>query len=742
MDQLERLAEAAGIEPEFYDIFGGHHVVPPETKIAILNALGLPTGSAEECAASLTALEQRPWRRLCEPVAVLAAEQPSAAVTITVPEDRAGLSVEWQLVREDGSAAEGRCEAAALTQFQSLSQAALGHPRCRVSLPIGETPPQGYHRLTLTLSGGAGRVPPELARGACTVIVAPDVCWRPEDIAADDRFWGVSCQLYALRSQESQGIGNFTTLGGLAEEVGRLGGDSVGINPLHALFPANPSAISPYSPSSRLFLNVLYIDPAAVPDYDESPEVQAFVADPERRRQLGALQACDLVDYTAVADLLFPLLRLLHKGFRDRHLSQGTGRGEAFRAFVADGGRRLHDFATFHALQAHFADGSHASLNWQNWPKGYHRPDSPDVAAFVGQNAETVEFHIYLQWLADEQLRAAADRGRAGGLRVGLYRDLAIGVGTDSASAWSNPDAFARGVSVGAPPDKLNHVGQNWGLIPFHPLAMREQAFDPYIAALQANMRHAGALRIDHVMGLQHLYWVPPGLPASQGAYVHYPIDDLVRIMALESRRNRCLVIGEDLGTVPDGFRPRMAAAGVLSYRVFQFERVGDGLFRRASDYPAAALVTAGTHDLPTLAGFWTKRDIAWRQQLDLYPSAAMRDEDAAGREADRRRLVDALADAGLWPKPNGTWSTDAVTDVRALLLAVHRYLARAPSRLMMVQIEDAVAQAEQQNLPGTVSEHPNWQRRLGDAVAALLADPHVKAVLQAVAEERVRSVG
>ena len=738
MDQLERLAEMAGIEPEFFDIFGGHHVVPPETKSAILNALGLPAGNTDECAASLEMLERRPWCRLCEPVAVVAAENRSASVEVTVPDDCLGLSVEWILVREDGETGDGVFDAADLEVYRS--ERAERPARRRVALPIGTDLPEGYHRLTLTLSGGAGRVPAELAQGACTVIVAPNTCWRPEDIDPTDRFWGVSCQLYALRSDQGQGIGNFTMLGDLAEGVGRAGGDSVGINPLHALFPANPSDISPYSPSSRLFLNILYIDPEAVPDFTESREAKDFITAPDRVQRLQALRTGEFVDYISVAEHLFPLLRLLHEGFRGRHLSPGTARGEAFRRFVAEGGQRLHDFATFHALQQHFADGSPASLVWQNWPKGFHRPDTPEVASFVAQHAERVEFHMYLQWLADEQLGVAAERGRANGLRVGLYRDLAIGVGPDSASAWANPDAFARGVSVGAPPDKLNHVGQNWGLLPFHPLAMQEQAFDPYIAALRANMRHAGALRIDHVMGLQHLYWVPPGLPASQGAYVHYPLDDLIRVMALESRRNRCLVIGEDLGTVPDGFRARMAAAGVLSYRVFQFERVGHSLFRRASDYPESALVTAGTHDLPTLAGFWAKRDIAWRQKLDLYPSETMRDEDAADREADRRRLVDALADAGLWPVPNGSWSAESIADVRDLLLAVHRYLARAPSRLMMVQIEDVVAQTEQQNLPGTVGEHPNWQRRLDGCVAALLADPDVKAVLEAVAAERRRA--
>lgn len=735
MDQLQRLAEAAGLEPEFFDIFGGHHVVPPETKSAILGALGLRAGTVEECTASLETLQQKRWYRLCEPVTVVAAESISTTVEITVPDDCVGLSVAWKLTLEDSSETGGDVDAGNLPV--SSLHSVDGGARKRLALPLAADLPQGYHRLALTLDGGAGRVPPELARGSCTVIVAPDKCWQPEDIAGTDRFWGVSCQLYALRTDGGQGIGNFTMLGDLAEGVGRLGGDSVGINPLHALFPANPSDISPYSPSSRLFLNVLYIDPEAVPDFAESREAREFAAAPDRVARLQDLRASDFVDYRSVADLLFPLLRLLHRGFRDRHLSRDTSRGKAFRAFIAEGGRRLHDFALFHALQEYLADGSHTSLVWHNWPAGYQRPDSPEVASFIAEHAEQVEFHIYLQWLADEQLRTAAERGRRCGLRVGLYRDLAIGVGPDSASAWSNPDAFARGVSVGAPPDKLNHVGQNWGLLPFHPLAMREQAFDPFVAALRANMRHAGALRIDHVMGLQHLYMVPPGLPASQGAYVEYPIDDLIRVLALESRRNRCLVIGEDLGTVPEGFRPRMAAAGVLSYRVFQFERVGDGLFRRASEYPEAALVTASTHDLPTLAGFWANRDIDWRRKLDLYPSESMREEDAANREADRRRLVDALADAGLWPNPNGGWSAESVTDVRALLLAIHRYLARAPSRLMMVQIEDVIAQVEQQNLPGTVHEHPNWQRRLEGTLETVLASPDVRSVLQAVAAER-----
>ncbi len=416
-----------------------------------------------------------------------------------------------------------------------------------------------------------------------------------------------------------------------------------------------------------------------------------------------------------------------------------SARSRAFEAFRAEMGPSLRTFAIFMALQEQLVAGADLSMmDWRRWPEPFRAPDTPEVEAFAQERATRVAFHEYLQWQADEQLRGAQHTAVQAGMRVGLYRDLAVGVGPASATAWAEGDALLPGASIGAPPDLLNRVGQDWGLAPLDPAALREAAYQPIIAAIRANMRHAGALRIDHAMGLMHQYWVPKGLKADQGAYVTYPFEDLLRILALESRRQRCMVIGEDLGTVPAGFRDTMAEAGILSYRVLPFERTDGELFARPETYPDGALVTGSTHDLATLAGLWAGRDLSWRRRLDLYPDAQVRDTDASDRIADRRRLIDALIDAGFWPAEPAV-DTESLDYDTGLMIAIQRFLAATPSRLHVVPLEDALQMDEQMNLPGTIDEHPNWRRKLPIDLERIFEQPGVAELLEALRRERGR---
>ncbi len=728
MDPLDRLADRVGIEAGYRDNWQNHVATSTESKTAILTAMGLAAADAGQRAATLEALESRPWRRLVEPVAVIAAEAQPATLTVTVPETLADRRLAWAITEEGGNRRRSVEPIAALRVSETRDEADGRRQRRLLTLPGGL--PDGYHRLRVGVEGVSDQA------AECLLIVAPRRCWSPDDIAPGDKMWGVSCQLYALRSAGGWGVGNFSDLTRLAELAAAQGADVVGLNPLHALFPADPGQCSPYSPASRDFLNILYIDVEAVPDFAEAPEARAMVSQRMFRRRLAAARDAETVDYPAVTALVLPVLEALYQGFRARHLASPTARGRAFRDFRAGHGDALRGFATFMALHQRLAADDPAMLYWRDWPEGYRRPDSPAVAAFVAAHPQRVEFHEYLQWIADEQLQAAAARAQGAGMRIGLYRDLAVGVGPGSAAAWADGDALLSGISVGCPPDLLARLGQNWGLAPFDPLALYERAYAPFIAALRANMRHAGALRIDHAMGLMHLYWVPRGLATDQGAYVSYPFQALLRILALESRRNRCLVIGEDLGTIPDDFSPAVADAGVLSYRVLFFERIVDGPFARPSTYPEAALVTGSTHDLPTLAGFWAGRDLEWRRLLSLYPDDAVRDADAAGRIADRRRLIDALIDAGLWP-PDPPTDSEALAYGPDLRVAIQRFLARTPTRLFMVQLEDALGQIEQMNLPGTVDGHPNWRRKLALTVDRIFHDGDVGTVLQVIRDER-----
>ncbi len=535
-------------------------------------------------------------------------------------------------------------------------------------------------------------------------------CFQPAALEDGGRVWGLSVQLYSLRSRRNWGMGDFTDLATLVDLVASAGGDFIGLNPLHALFPDNPAHISPYSPSHRAFLNVLYIDVEAVPEFAACEAARCRHASADFQARLAALRATEVVDYIGVAEAKFEILPLLFAQFKQ------TGKKKAFANWRAQQGNALESHARYEALQAHFRKTAGA-WGWPAWPREYRDPAAPAVAAFAAAHADTVSYHAWLQWLADAQLAAVAARARERGMAIGLYRDLAVGANSGGSEVWSWQSIFAianGGASTGAPPDELNLLGQDWGLPPLVPHRLRAAGYAPFIDVLRANMKHAGALRIDHAMGLMRLFWVPPDTPATEGAYVHYPFEDMLGLVARESQDNACLVIGEDLGTVPEGFRARLFEAGVLSYHPLMFERYPDGQFRLPADMPRQALVAASTHDLPTLAGFWRGIDLAVRTQLMLFPSDALRLRLITERNWDRGRLLWALERAGLLPAGMGKDPAALPELTPAVIAAIHAYLARSPAMLLVVQPEDLFGLTEQINVPGTLEDqHPNWQRKL-----------------------------
>ncbi|HEX7968650.1 MAG TPA: 4-alpha-glucanotransferase [Stellaceae bacterium] len=727
---LLRLARLAGVSPSYRDAWNKPRRVSPETLRMILIAMGFGVATPGDIAAAIAELEAAEWRALLPPVVTAASDAP-ATVPLTVPEEEGRAS--WSVILESGKRREGAAELGALEVVAEKRE--RRQRRRRLALPFGAGLPPGYHRLTATV----GSVSAETV-----LIVAPRHAYLPPELEEGGRAWGATVQLYALRSVRNWGIGDFTDLATLAAGAARRGARTLGINPLHALFPAEPRHISPYSPSSRRFLNSLYIDPAAVPDFAHSTAAQAHVAAPEVETLLAAARDSELVDYERVALLKWPIFEELYRGFAQRHLGTEkdgalSERGAAFRRFQREGGGALAAYATFTALHGHMMRES-GSFCWQDWPAPLRDATSPEVARFAVEHRPRIELHQYLQWEAERQLGEAARAAEAAGLSIGLYRDLAVGVDPNGAEAWADPSMMVTGASVGAPPDALNLKGQDWGLAPVNPVALRQQAYAPFIAALRANMRHAGVLRIDHVMALMHLYWVPRGVSPAEGAYVDYPFDDLRRVLALESHRQSCAVIGEDLGTVPAGFRETMKETRVLSYRLVLFERGRGGRFLPPEDYPELATASFSTHDLATLKGFWLGRDLEWRRNLDLYPSADMAERDRRERQRDRRRLLDALLQAGtLAPDAAKRLlpSDDEPIYEPELAEAVHRFLGHAKARLALMQVEDAVGELEQANLPGTVHEHPNWRRKLSLALDQVLHDPLFLRVTAAIAQAR-----
>jgi len=724
---LAHLAALAGIGAGYHDIWGGYRETGNDTRRALLRAMGIESERDEDVHAAIAEREQRAWRRMLPPVQVVRATGHGARVPLTVAADDAARPLRWRLVAESGAVHEGTAVPAELPE--TARGEADGTPRLRVSLALSVDPGLGYHQFEVTRESGR-------AVAAMCLIVCPEECFVPRALRHDGRIWAMAVQLYALRGERDWGMGDFTTLGELAETCRQLGADGVGLNPLHALSPHDPGHCAPYSPSSRLFLNMLYIDPLAVPELAECPRAAAQVREAAFQEDLDAARASERIDYGAVAALKRPVLEALFETFRQSHMDRDTGRGRAFARFREARGERLRRHALFEALQEHLAAGTARSRGWLDWPAAYRDPHSPEVSVFAATHAHRVAFFEYLQWLADEQLTAAAARARDAGLALGLYLDLAVSVDGHGAEAWGDEGLYARGASVGAPPDDFNLNGQDWSLPPMVPERLVDAAYAPFIATLRSNMRHAGALRIDHAMGLFRLYWVPAGQQPDRGAYVHYPLEDLLGILALESQRNRCMVIGEDLGTVPDEVRGAFAPAEVHSYRVLYFEKHGDGAFRAPGEYPRQALATVGTHDLPPLHGYWTGRDLALRTELDLYPTAELRDRQVAQREHDRNALLAALAREGLLPEGTGTEARD-VPDLDApLRRAVHRYLARAPSRVMMVQPEDVTGRGDPANLPGTTNGYPNWRRRHLLSATAMAADAEFRATAAALAEE------
>ncbi|HEV2334326.1 MAG TPA: 4-alpha-glucanotransferase [Stellaceae bacterium] len=702
LDALRRIAGLVGIATRHVDALGVVHEPDEETLARLITAFGLPADPkvAEDALAETS--RTAPFG--LAPILIVEEEKPDPVLSLCLPTGSGG--VEWHCRLEDGTERAGRSEGAEL--------------RLPAQLPLG------YHRLAVSGTGTG-------ATAEIVLVVAPQSCHLPDGLQPGARSWGLTAQLYGLRSARDWGIGDLGDLARLCREAGRLGAAAVGINPLHALFSAEPRHFSPYSPSSRMWLDYLYIDVTAVPGFAENAAVQNLAPS----AVVLAARGAPLIDYAAVAALKRPVLEALYLRFRARE--SGGALDARFHAFERAGGAALAAFATFEALHEHFAITG-GPFSWHEWPAALRDPRSPAVAEFARAHTERVAFFQFLQWQADDQLGAAAVAGRASGLGIGLYRDLAVGANPNGAEAWSDGELVVPGAAIGAPPDVLNRAGQNWGLAPVNPLVLRRRGFAPLIAALRANMRHAGVLRIDHVMSLQRLYWIPSGLPATRGAYVNYPLGDLLRLVALESRRQGCAIVGEDLGTVPEGLRETMQRANILSYRVFVFEKRGDGRFVPPADYPPLAAASAATHDLATLKGFWLGHDIAWRRRLALYPDLSAEMNEIEERRRDRRMLLEALAGEGLIaPERFGAFlSEEGAPAYRPELgEAILAYLARSRARLALVQLEDVAGEVEQANLPGTTDAHPNWRRRLPLSIEELCAGPEMTRVAALVTAAR-----
>lgn len=691
--RIDQAAARAGIAADYINAHGTRQAIAQETKRKLLDAMSRTVVPVADAPLPV--------------VKVFYQDSP-----IVLPLAGSG-EYHWELIREDGSRLQGRASA-----------------RKTLTLPAGELP-TGYHQLTLSQGDKAW---------PCRLIVAPKRCYEPDALLTGKKLWGACVQLYTLRSDRNWGIGDFGDLRRMVTEVGERGGAFVGLNPIHALYPACPDSASPYSPSSRRWLNVVYIDVNAVDDFQRSAAAQQWWQSASTQQQLATARASDWVDYATVTRLKLAALKLAFPLFQARNAADLQK--QAFESFVVEGGSSLYQQASFDALHAHLCKQDNGLWGWPAWPERYRQGNGDAVAQFCQQHQDEVSFYLWLQWLATSQFAECFEQSRQQRMPIGLYRDLAVGVAEGGAETWCERELYCLQVSVGAPPDILGPLGQNWGLPPMDPHVMAARGYQPFIDLLRANMTSCGALRIDHVMALLRLWWIPYGETADRGAYVQYPVDDLLAVLALESQRHRCMVIGEDLGTVPVEIVGKLRDSGVYSYKVLYFERDGENRFRAPQTYPMQAMATITTHDLPTLRGYWQSGDLRLGASLGLYPDADILTELYADRERAKQGLLDGLHHYGCVPQKVGKKA--ALLEMSPLLnRGLQRYVADSASALLGLQPEDWLDMADPVNIPGTSTQYPNWRRKLSHTLEEMFADRQVNRLLKDLDKRRRKvSVG
>jgi 4-alpha-glucanotransferase len=743
---LRALAERLGILSTYLSQDGSQlRSTSDETRIAILAAMGRDASSETLARAALDEIAEREAERIAEPAHVVRAAELRAPRAVAgglrfrVPASwgvPAGARTKYELsITGENEGAPGVARSGEATTGDDGSFA----------IAVDPAPAPGYYDLAIAISA-RGRVGEARQR----LVVVPERC-----VAPDRRAFGIIANLYSVRGARSWSVGDLTDLSELARWSGERGAAFVGVNPLHAIRTVG-GEVSPYSPVSRLYRNSAYLDIEAIPELEECPEARAMLGDDSIRAELVRLRSSDRVEYWARARVARPILEALHRcflarsgsgrpaptsrigspgapgvpgvpGVRDARVATGAGgagdeRRNAYAAYREREGGALDDFATFMALDEHFVREGNVSVTWQRWPAEYRSPGSRAVREFARAHEREVDFHRWLQFELDRQLARAAVAGASAGLSLGIYQDLAVASAPYGSDAWSRQSIHASGVTFGAPPDDYSATGQNWGLLPLDPHRLREDGYRFWSALLRSSLRHAGAIRIDHVLGLFRQFWIPAGMDGSTGAYVRFPTADLMGILALESAKNGAVIVGEDLGTVPAEVPGVLREWGILGTRVLLFERDHDRTFRPAAGYEPLSLATADTHDLPTLPAFWEGRDIALATEVGRIATPDAERAALRSRQADRRLLSERLiADGALGADRSGRSTERPAT--AELVKAVHRFLCSTPAVLVGISLDDLAGESEPVNLPGVSAERfASWTRRMRVPLGQLMA--------------------
>lgn len=697
---LDAICREFRIDTEYWDIWGRHHETPEATKRAILASLGLDAHDDLALTQSVQALRENQSRRLLDPVTVLEIGDSAPAVTVRIPDvyDHGTLRLDLHL--ESGEIQHHIVPVIALAK--------TGGPlrNCLLPFPLRT----GYHQLAVTLT--APGHPDVHCRQR--LIIAPQRAYLPPSLITGGRTAGIALSLYGLRSKRNWGIGDFTDLAALVRwSAHALKVSLIGLNPLHAIQNREPFNLSPYLPLSTFYRNFIYLDVERVTSFRESPLARRLTQSAPFQARVQSLRETDFVDYESVARLKRLVLKLVFRDFLRLHWRKGSMLKREFQNWRDSQGDLLQRFSTFCALDESNHRRDRNIWIWPDWPEPFQDPESPEVAQFAQSNANAILFHDWLQWQIDLQLAECQRDAVAQGMEVGLYHDLALATDRCGADLWAYRHFFVEGCRVGSPPDDFAPDGQDWAFPPPQPEAQLEDGYRHFVETIRKTARHGGALRIDHVMRFFRLFWIPEGMHAKQGTYVREHWQDLIRILALESVRGRFMVVGEDLGTCPPELRDALQKHGILSYKLFYFEKGEGGSPKVPAEYDHQALVSSTTHDLPTLAGFWAGQDIETRRAAGLLPDDAWYERQWQERQADKARMLDVLIQGGFLPADFPREAAEWRELTGEIHNAVIGHLASTPSMVLLLNQEDLTKEIDQQNLPGTTWQYPNWKRKM-----------------------------
>jgi len=720
---IDLLSKYAGISESYHDIWGNLHYTDIKTKKAILNSMGIKNLESPEEA--LKDYQKNQWVQIIPQVFVFKEDANEIKLRLNIPDKWLKFRLNWIIEAEkSGNKTEADFIPENLKELESITIGGVLYKAYELSLDVRNLI-FGYHKFYLNFSGSI--------IAEMTLICTPLKAYKPDSINNGQKLWGPALQIYSLRSSRNFGIGDFADIKKIMEIFAGLGGSIVGINPINALFPANPYHISPYSPSSRNFLNYIYLALDEIEEFHEAPSIKTMFEE-DLNSKIEKLKQLDYISYNEVGKFKFSVLEKIWEYFKENKIKQKTERGADFIFFINEKGKNFY-FALFNVLWEYFHKNQNICC-WSDWPEDFKDKNSEAVKKIANENIDRINFYQFLEWLCIQQLQIVGNKSLELGLNIGLYGDLPVSVDPNGFDVWFEKDVYAGGIGIGAPPDDFNLKGQNWGLIPFNPLKLKEYKYEPFISILRYNMKYVGAIRIDHIMSLMRLFWIPNGMKCSDGAYVNYILDDMMGILALESQRNMTLLIGEDLGTVPDIVREKMHEWGIFSYKVMYFQKNHDGSFKSPDQYEPDSLLTVSTHDLPTLKGFWNFRDIEIRTLLDLFPNDEIRRKQIETRENDRKALSYLLMINGLITEHQ---AIDILSkkdiDINFLRL-IYFCLAKSKSFILMLQLEDIMLESEQINLPGTVKTYPNWSRKYTKRIEDL-NDNGIRELLERINEIR-----